>query len=433
MAFGFLRRGNHTIKWGAFDADQINVSEKTKAGAPFPENEEARLAELESLDILDSLPEEAYDAITLLASQICDVPIALINLIDRDRQWFKSRVGVPVSELPREHAFCGYAILEPNEMTIVRDAASDYRFADNPLVISAPSIRFYAAVPLVTTSGSALGTLCVIDREPRQLTDEQQAALRALSTQVMALLELRWTVDELERRHEQLELTMKQKETFMATVSHEIRTPLTSIVGFIETLVDPDSDLSLDERRSLLRTVGHQATDVSGLIEDLLVAAKAESGTLQVNNVDVDLIAQTAQVLEGLDSDARVSIDSDTTSCKAVGDPARIRQIIRNLLTNAFRYGGPNVQVKIRRVGERCRLWVVDDGPGVDAAERESIFQEFEQVSGGQRISGSIGLGLPISRMLTEKMGGTLLYDGSDGISSFLLDLPAALREEQAA
>ncbi|MBT8201647.1 MAG: GAF domain-containing sensor histidine kinase [Acidimicrobiia bacterium] len=409
------------------------MSAKPLAGAPFPGNEEARLAELESLDILDSLPEEAYDAITLLASQICDVPIALINLIDRDRQWFKSRVGVPVSELPREHAFCGYAILEPNEMTIVRDAAEDYRFADNPLVVSAPSIRFYAAVPLVTTAGSALGTLCVIDREPRQLTDEQQAALRALSTQVMALLELRWTVDELERRHEELELTMKQKETLIATVSHEIRTPLTSIVGFIETLVDPEAVLSIDERRSLLETVGHQASDVSGLIEDLLVAAKAESGSLHVNSVDVDLGAQTAQVLEGLDSDTEVSIDCDTASCKAVGDPARIRQIIRNLLTNAFRYGGPHVYVKIRRADERCRLWVVDDGSGVEADQRESIFQEFNQVPGGQRITGSMGLGLPISRLLTEKMGGTLVYDGSGGTSSFLLDLPAAHTAEQAA
>ncbi len=409
--------------------------EKTKAGAPFPKNEEARLAELDSLNILDSLPEEAYDAITLLAAQICDVPIALISLIDSDRQWFKSRVGVDVSETPREQAFCGYAILEPDEMLVVRDAAEDYRFADNPLVAKAPSIRFYAGVPLVTSNGSALGTLCVIDREPRLLTDDQEQALRALSTQVMALLELRWTVDELERRHQDLERTMKQKETFIATVSHEIRTPLTSIIGFIETLVDPVIDLTFDERRSLLQTVGNQAADVSGLIEDLLVAVKAESGSLRVQSVNVDLHAQTAQVLEGLDPDlsANVEIDSDEVACRAVGDPARIRQVVRNLLTNAFRYGGSRVVVKIRKTGDRCLVWVMDDGPGVSDDDRERIFQEFQQIDTGTLVSGSMGLGLPVSRMLTEKMHGRLSYDGADGTSSFRMDLPAAAAAEQAA
>lgn len=404
------------------------------SGAPMPPNEDARLAELESLDILDSLPEEAYDAITLLASQICDVPIALISLLDRDRQWFKSRIGVDVEETPRDLAFCGHAILAPDEMMVVRDAAEDYRFAENPLVAGHPSIRFYAGVPLVTEAGNALGTLCVIDREPRILTDEQKSALEALSTQVMALLELRQSVDELRAHQSQLESTMRQKENLIATVSHEIRTPLTAIIGLIETLIDPTTELSAAERKELLQTAGREATDVSGLIEDLLTAAKAESGTLSVKCVNVNLCAQTAQVLEGLDPDyvRGVSLVLEEEPCRALGDPARIRQVIRNLLTNAFRYGGPDVQVRISYAGDRCRLQVEDDGEGIPLDDRERIFESYQQVESGL-VTESIGLGLPVSRLLSEKMGGTLTYEQVDGRSVFCFELPAAAAAGEVA
>ena len=182
---------------------------------------------------VDTLPEATYDSITFLASQICNVPIALVSIVDEDRQWFKSRVGLEVSETHRDLAFCAHAINEPDEIMIVTDASSDERFRANPLVTGDPNIRFYAGAPLVTTGGSALGTLCVIDREPRELTEEQRESLRALSVQVMALLELRRTVRELREQHEALEEASRQREVLMGTVSHELRTPLTALIGFI--------------------------------------------------------------------------------------------------------------------------------------------------------------------------------------------------------
>jgi GAF domain-containing protein len=161
------------------------------AGAFRPREEAARLEDLRSYRILDTPAEADFDDITLLASSICQTPIALITLIDEDRQWFKSRVGTEITETARDVAFCAHAILQP-DMFVVHDALADQRFANNPLVKGA-GIRFYAGVPLINANGHALGTLCTIDRVPRDLTDDQEKALAALSRQVVALLEARRT------------------------------------------------------------------------------------------------------------------------------------------------------------------------------------------------------------------------------------------------
>jgi GAF domain-containing protein len=155
-----------------------------------------RLAALRRYRILDTEPEQRFDDLALLASQICGTPMALISLVDRDRQWFKARVGVDVPQTPRDVAFCAHAIHQP-DLFVVPDALQDARFRDNPLVRAEPHIRFYAGAPLITADGHALGTICVLDRKPRVLTKAQEAALEALKRQVVSQLELRLSLDEL--------------------------------------------------------------------------------------------------------------------------------------------------------------------------------------------------------------------------------------------
>ena len=161
-----------------------------------PHSEARRLKVLWQYEVLDTVPESVFDDLTELAARICEAPIALISLVDEDRQWFKSRVGVTLSETSRDVSFCSFAIQQEG-LFIVPDATKDRRFARNPLVVSDPKIRFYAGAPLITPDGHALGTLCVIDKVPRQLRPEQQQALSVLARHVMTQLELRRHAREL--------------------------------------------------------------------------------------------------------------------------------------------------------------------------------------------------------------------------------------------
>src|SRR3989441_5742965 len=192
-----------------------------------PANEKQRLATLRGYEILDTKPEAAFDDLTLLASYVCQTPVALISLIDADRQWFKSKVGVSVSETSRDIAFCASAILQ-SDVFIVPDASQDERFAETPLVLSEPKIRFYAGATLMT-DGQALGTLCVIDQVPRELSSEQLEALRALRRQVLAQLDLR-------RNLKRLEQSLAARDRAEAEKEHTLR-ELKAALGSVPSIV----------------------------------------------------------------------------------------------------------------------------------------------------------------------------------------------------
>jgi diguanylate cyclase (GGDEF)-like protein len=184
-----------------------------------PEHEAERLAELQRYRILDTDPEEAYDDLLTIVAGICNTPMGAVTLIDGDRQWFKARQGIDMTETTRDVAFCAHAILEPDKLLHVRDSLADPRFADNPYAKGEGGVRFYAGAPLVTPSGNAVGTLCVMDTEPRELTTEQSEALTRLARQVVSLMELRraysklqhhlderdWYESQLKRYHTELE------------------------------------------------------------------------------------------------------------------------------------------------------------------------------------------------------------------------------------
>lgn len=227
---------------------------------------------------------------------------------------------------------------------------------------------------------------------------------------------------ERDKAEARLRETLRSKDELVASISHELRTPLTAVVGFAQLLRD-DTDLDAEDRAAMIRSIVDEGYDLANIIEDLLTVAKAEAGTLEVVSVPVDLRAQAAQVFESLrEQDAeRVILEGDTR--RVAGDPGRVRQILRNLVTNALRYGGDLITVRVPDDGNP-RVQVCDNGPGIPVEDRARIFESYQKAHRAPGVTGSVGLGLAISRTLARKMGGDLTYTHEEGHSVFELTFP---------
>ena len=246
---------------------------------PVPKDEPERLEALHRYRVLDTPPEPELDHITLLASHICQTPVATISLVDSNRQWFKSRVGLSLSETSRDIAFCAHAIMQ-HDLFIVPDATKDRRFAHNPLVQAAPHIRFYAGAPLVSSDQHALGTLCVFDHKPRKLTADQETALRALSALVMSHLEMRHQIEEtrrhvLQRDHERRRLRKSVRSDqalarscseSLRKVGHEVRTTAAGLVQLLERALGQGTGR---EQRELLHAAHSTARSLATVARQL--------------------------------------------------------------------------------------------------------------------------------------------------------------------
>jgi signal transduction histidine kinase len=225
-----------------------------------------------------------------------------------------------------------------------------------------------------------------------------------------------------ERRMEQLILS---KSRFLASISHELRTPLTAILGFSQMLEDVAGDLSDEERRLMVSSIAEQAGEMSDLIDDLLVAARAETGDVNVEPRTIDVVEEINRTLTaGGSFTLHVRFDSTEETAKVMADPTRVRQILRNLLTNAEKYGGPDVAVSVHPSGEWVDIDVSDDGPGLPPDQWEPIFGLYHRAHGDE--DQSLGIGLSVSRQLAELMAGSLVYCREEGRSVFRLRLPSA-------
>jgi signal transduction histidine kinase len=217
-------------------------------------------------------------------------------------------------------------------------------------------------------------------------------------------------------------------DQLIASVSHEIRTPLAAVVGYAQLLNDDVLNLTEAERREMITTIAGQGSNLTNIVEDLVVAARADDGLLTVASVPVNLFAQARQVLETLDKGTGAEgVHLGQTSPRALADPGRVRQIIRNLVTNALRYGGDQVRVSCREGPDVASLTVADNGSGVPVAGRKRNLEPYQHAHSRPGLTASIGLGLSVSRKLARLMDGDLIYGYSNGWSTFRLELPPVL------
>ena len=376
--------------------------------APLPDNEDERLAELLSYDVLDTEAEQLFDDLTTLASQICDTPIALISLIDPDRQWFKSRVGLDAEETSREIAFCSHAILQ-DDVFEIPNASLDPRFHDNPLVTGAPDIRFYAGAPLVSPSGHAIGTLCTIDRKPRKLTESQKTSLQTLSKSVVAHLELK-------RKNRELERTSQFRSDFLSYVSHEIRTPLNAINTFSRLLEGEAQKLKLPE--SFTTPLSHVTQSGERLLEivnSVLDIKQIEAGKMRVMPRAVsthDFFTHLFSLTKIRAEDGGITFTSTIDSSvpdTLFFDDTKFGQVSLNLLSNAIKFTNPgkSVNAQVKYKNDKLIFNVIDQGIGISEEDQKRLFTPFERMENAHQISGT-GLGLNISKRLIELMDGTI-------------------------
>jgi len=376
--------------------------------APKPANEQDRLRALHSYGILDTPPDQHFNDLVEVASYICGTPIAVVTLVDEDRQWFKARVGLDAQETSRDASFCAHAILD-DQLFEVPNALADVRFADNPLVLGELGLRFYAGVPLVTSENIALGTLCVIDREPRQLDAGQREAMHALSRQAVAMLERHRAFNDLR------DLT-RQKDEFFRMASHDLKNPLQAVFAATELLeMYAEQEQSSPRMRELLMMIDERAGAMKRIIEDFVDCHALEDGRLTLHREPMDLTSVAQSVIRGHAVTARtkgIAVElSAPDTLPASLDRARIAQVLENLVGNAIKFSPRDTAITVQLTAGKglVRVAVVDAGPGLTETDMPELFARYGRLSaaptGGET---STGLGLAICKQLIEAHGGQI-------------------------
>lgn len=378
-----------------------------------PHNEFERLEALRTYAVLDTLSEKEYDQLTAIASQICGCSMSLISLIDHDRQWFKSHVGLDVTETPREFAFCAHAIHEPEKTLVVPDARLDERFHDNPLVVGDPHLAFYAGVPLVNEDGLPLGTLCVLDRSPKILSEDQLSALNALAEQVMALLELRRSKMSLEQTLIRLEEKNKELEQFAFIAAHDLKSPLNGISSITDLLISSHSDALHQDGLRMLQAIKGSSLQLSTLIGGLLDYYRLDSSLdNRKSPISRNELIDQLKNLFGNEKGIKMEFSIAPAEINSYGPV--LLQVLLNLISNAIKYSDKSdtiIQIEVKDSDDAYLVSVADNGAGIDSQFHDKLFQLFETAASSDRYGKrGNGIGLATVKKLVTRAGGTIQF-----------------------
>lgn len=385
---------------------------------PLPQLENERLAELYAYNILDTPPEEDFSDIVELASYICGTPISHISLIDRDRSWHKARKGLQDQELPRNLSFCTHTV-SASKPVIVPDATMDERFANNPFVLEAPGIRFYAGFPLVTAGGHSIGTLCVVDTVPRALDKEQLKALHLLSKQVMKLLNERIRSQNLrlsgmleQQRNAKLQQLIDTQRRIMTILGHDTRGPLFYINWMIRTMMK--SDIRQYDLENNFQVISNQLDSTLIMIEDLLDWSRVNILNATEKEEDFFEVRKMGEeLLESLQLQAakkQVQLENDIPQALVGRRHERIiRFVLRNLLLNAIKFTREGKVTLDANTGKHwLKLSVTDNGVGMTEQQVKEILQGDSRSTRGTANEQGSGLGFMLIREFLQQVNGKM-------------------------
>ncbi|TVZ51469.1 sensor histidine kinase [Dokdonia sp. Hel_I_53] len=376
--------------------------------AEKPIGESQRLEVLKSYNLLDTLPEEAYDTATRLAAQICNTPISLVTLLDADRNFLKSRIGVDITESPRNISFCSHAILTKEPIFVVEDARLDDRFKNNPLVEEFKAI-FYAGVPLRNPEGYALGTLCVYDHKPRVLSEEQKDALRDLAKQVVLLFEAHRKNNDLIAIQEELEKRNTRLEDFSRLVAHDLKSPLVSMEGLLNLVREDFPQEEGTDLHMYLKHLDTSAKSMRNYIDGLLAYYKSDE---LIDNKENTTLKEIVEDVKHLHQANDVSIELINNMNLTNISKVAVEQIITNLVDNAIKYNNdPNPTVKISSQTDHKHfiITLADNGVGIPENKRELIFELFKTTGTKDRFGNKgSGMGLATVKKLVNALGGEI-------------------------
>ncbi|NYH21037.1 hybrid sensor histidine kinase/response regulator [Paraburkholderia bryophila] len=408
---------------------------------PADPTERRRLATLESLQILNTLPEAAYDRIVRRVSEFFHAPICLISLAARENQWFKAKIGVDIDSAPREASFC-QAALRQDDVLVIPDATLSESFRGHPFVVGPPNLRFYAGMPLVIEGDQKVGTLCIIDTKPRVLSASETEALKDFAALVVDELHLRLRTFRLEaelaqrRDNEAAALaSQRARADFLAMVTHEVRAPLNAIAGMVEMICarnqpavdEPGIDTLRDSTGQLVR-----------MINEVLDLAQLEATGFTFNRQPFDLRRELRCALavvrpQAANKGLALTLEVDPSVPEyVVGDRTRVSQIVLNLLTNAIKFTSQgSVRMTLDAQPDcsartRVTFSVMDTGIGMSDEVARGLFESFSQGAPEMKARyGGTGLGLAICQKLVQAMGGTIACNSSPHVGTvFTCSIP---------
>ncbi len=377
----------------------------------IPDNDNERLKNIAEFSILDSMPEREYNEITKLASYICNTPMCQLNIVHQKTQFTKSNYGIPGVYTPRELSVCAHAINMPTEILIVPDLRQDERFYDNPAVVGEAALVFYAGVPLISPEGFALGTLCVLDNKPRELSELQLDTLKALANQVISLLELRRSKKQLEKAKAELEEKNQELEKFSYVVAHDLKSPLNNITGLAKYVVKKHAAALDPEIQEILQTMADSSERLKRLVDGILEHSRCEKQITESKS-ELDTAVFMAETAQFFSYYKDCSFNITPGSSKINVNKTALSQILINLISNAIKYNDKReitINIGFTETASDFTFSVGDNGPGIEQKNMADIFGIFKVFASSDRFGQQgTGIGLATVKKLVTRLSGDI-------------------------